>query len=121
MGALQDLKDNLIGTDEQNAVAQANLDKQAKQGSGLAKMLGGDDGQLGQAYVGTRLNMPSKTRLGKLSPEDARLLNNYDKSAEGVGARLKRDYGMKKGGKVSSASSRADGIAQRGKTKGRFV
>ena len=29
--------------------------------------------------------------------------------------------GMKKGGKVSSASSRADGIAQRGKTKGRIV
>ena len=27
----------------------------------------------------------------------------------------------KKGGKVSSASSRADGIAQRGKTKGRMV
>ena len=26
-----------------------------------------------------------------------------------------------KGGKVASASSRADGIAQRGKTKGRFV
>ena len=29
--------------------------------------------------------------------------------------------GMKKGGSVSSASSRADGIAQRGKTKGRIV
>ena len=28
---------------------------------------------------------------------------------------------MKKGGKVSSASARADGIAQKGKTKGRFV
>jgi hypothetical protein len=28
---------------------------------------------------------------------------------------------MKKGGKVSSASSRADGIAQRGKTKGRYL
>jgi hypothetical protein len=28
---------------------------------------------------------------------------------------------MKKGGKVYSASSRGDGIAQRGKTKGRFV
>ena len=28
---------------------------------------------------------------------------------------------MKKGGKVSSASQRADGIAQRGKTRGRFV
>ena len=28
---------------------------------------------------------------------------------------------MKKGGKVSSASSRADGCAVKGKTKGRFV
>jgi len=35
-------------------------------------------------------------------------------------AMMKRE-GMKKGGKVSSASSRADGIAQRGKTKGRIV
>jgi hypothetical protein len=34
----------------------------------------------------------------------------------------KDDYvPFKKGGKVSSASSRADGIAQRGKTKGRMV
>ena len=29
--------------------------------------------------------------------------------------------GMKKGGKVSSASKRADGIAQRGKTRGRMI
>ncbi len=29
--------------------------------------------------------------------------------------------GMKKGGKVSSASARADGCAQRGKTRGRIV
>jgi hypothetical protein len=29
--------------------------------------------------------------------------------------------GMKAGGKVKSASSRADGIAQRGKTKGRMI
>lgn len=28
---------------------------------------------------------------------------------------------MNKGGKVSSASKRADGIAQRGKTRGKFV
>jgi hypothetical protein len=28
--------------------------------------------------------------------------------------------GMKRGGKVSSASSRADGIAQRGKTRGKM-
>lgn len=30
-------------------------------------------------------------------------------------------YGMKKGGAVKSASKRADGIAQRGKTRGRMV
>jgi hypothetical protein len=33
----------------------------------------------------------------------------------------KSEMGMKKGGKVSSASKRADGCAQRGKTKGRMV
>jgi hypothetical protein len=36
-------------------------------------------------------------------------------------AAMPRAGGMKKGGKVSSASSRADGIAQRGKTRGKIV
>ena len=31
------------------------------------------------------------------------------------------DMGLRKGGKVSSASKRADGICKKGKTKGRFV
>lgn len=37
--------------------------------------------------------------------------------------RMNEDYddSYKKGGKISSASKRADGIAQRGKTKGRMV
>lgn len=35
--------------------------------------------------------------------------------------RESRGVEYKKGGKVSKASSRADGIAQKGKTKGRFV
>ena len=34
---------------------------------------------------------------------------------------MMKNEGYKKGGKVSSASSRGDGIAQRGKTKGRMV
>ena len=33
----------------------------------------------------------------------------------------KTPQGMKKGGKVSSASSRADGCAQRGKTRGKMI
>jgi hypothetical protein len=82
----------------------------------------------GGAYVGSRLNIPSKTRLGKLSPEDTRLLNEYDASPEGKLAKFERRngipsstkdnrMGMKKGGKVSSASKRADGCCIRGKTK----
>lgn len=36
-------------------------------------------------------------------------------------SKMRSEMGMKKGGKVSSASSRADGCATKGKTKGRFV
>ena len=36
-------------------------------------------------------------------------------------AQQKANQGMKKGGKVSSASKRADGIAVKGKTKGKMV
>jgi hypothetical protein len=39
----------------------------------------------------------------------------------GMGAALGKRMGMKKGGKVSSASKRADGCAIKGKTKGRMV
>ncbi len=72
----------------------------------------------GGAYVGSRLNMPSNTPVGKLSPEDTRL---YNKSKGKPASGPAKFMGMKKGGKVSSASKRADGCAQRGKTKGRMV
>jgi len=39
----------------------------------------------------------------------------------GTRTNYENEDGMKKGGKVSSASSRGDGIAQRGKTKGTMV
>lgn len=71
----------------------------------------------GGAYAGSRLNMPSNTRLGKLNAGDTALLNKYDASSEGVKAKMKRQYGMKQGGSVSSASKRADGCAIRGKTR----
>ena len=37
----RDIKNNILGTPEQNKVAQENLDKQAKSGSKLAKFFGG--------------------------------------------------------------------------------
>jgi hypothetical protein len=46
-----------------------------------------------------------------LNPEQKRMLE----------AQKKANVGMKKGGKVSSASKRADGIAVKGKTRGRMI
>jgi hypothetical protein len=63
--------------------------------AGPAQMQG-----LGQAMIG---NPQMAQNLGK------------------VGSATMGGMGMKKGGKVSSASSRADGCATKGKTKGRFV
>ena len=47
---------------------------------------------------------------GKISPA---------KVGQGYGLRFEKKFS--KGGKASSASKRADGIAQRGKTKGRML
>jgi len=42
-------------------------------------------------------------------------------TASDIEEEKKSKMGMKKGGKVSSASKRADGIATKGKTRGRMV
>jgi len=80
------IKEALLGTEEQNRQGQAELDKAAKSGSGLAKMLGGKE-------------KPEPPKPEAPKPEVKKA----------------------KGGSVSSASSRADGCAVRGKTKGKTV
>lgn len=55
-------------------------------------------------------------------PEDMRKALQYEKNKREAEAEMKRETrGMAKGGKVFSASKRADGIAQRGKTRGKLV
>jgi len=83
----------------------------------------------GGAYTGSRLNMPSNTRLGKMSAADTRLYNDSmskikeDRAVEAMAGKkpkkssIEAAYGMKSGGSVSSASKRADGCAIRGKTR----
>jgi len=58
--------------------------------------------------------------LGEEAMEAARSYGRLYKEGLGMkkGGKVKK---MKKGGTVSSASKRADGIAQRGKTKGRMI
>ena len=60
------LKENILGTDEQNKVAQANLDKQAAQGSKLAKALGGKPAQAPSAPVNQSQGPFNKKRGGKV-------------------------------------------------------
>ena len=84
------LKENILGTDEQNRIGQENLDLQARKGSRLAKFLGGSDQGM---YV------PEKEQPGgmpsiapKKSSEEFDLHKTVKKAA--------MDEGMKKGGKV---------------------
>lgn len=84
--------------------------------------------------VGDDINMMIGTPRGKMKEEYLekkynRPVYNYEqaKKAEDAAELLResrRGQGMKKGGvvkKTSSASKRADGIAQRGKTRGRII
>jgi hypothetical protein len=66
---------------------------------------------------------PDETKMSlseriKMSRERAREGTKTD--TRSVSERLRSAFGMASGGKVSSASSRADGIAQKGKTRGRM-
>jgi len=73
----------------------------------------------------------NKPFMFKPRPEDAQEANDARGSSIGGRDKFLGDQerleevndpkGFKKGGKVSSASKRADGIAQRGKTKGRML
>jgi hypothetical protein len=67
---------------------------------------------------------PKKSKLQAQNDVAKRMARGYAKAAEASATRATGSgasgFNFKKGGKVSSASSRADGIAQRGKTKGRI-
>lgn len=58
-------------------------------------------------------------REAREAKQDAATEKGYKEATKSD--RLKKVLPFKAGGKVSSASSRADGCAQRGKTKGRMV
>lgn len=66
-------------------------------------------------YSGGRKSAPAAPKSKFSDTGKSGRLNAFLKSIPG------NPFGMKKGGTVSSASKRADGIAQRGKTKGRIV
>ena len=75
----------------------------------------------GEGAMGKMLNPDKAAEIA--AEEQARAEAAAEQANMERQAKIAAEYsgGMKKGGKVKSASSRADGIAQRGKTKGRMV
>jgi hypothetical protein len=67
--------------------------------------------------------MSGEGLMGKLAASGAMgmLPRHIARNAQEEEDEKKKQPGMKKGGKVSSASKRADGCAVRGKTKGKMV
>lgn len=70
-------------------------------------------------YESDKSNWPLNPRKAAYAASDAG--EEAEREAQREATRGVRPKGMKSGGKVSSASKRADGIAQRGKTKGRMI
>ena len=64
-----------------------------------------------------RKNAALQQEVSELGDQYKREARGVEAPDDGIVSRLKSSVGMKKGG---SASSRADGIAKRGKTKGRM-
>jgi hypothetical protein len=69
----------------------------------------------GEGAMGQMLNPAEAAKIAAKEQEEreSRAMMASQARMKSAGA------GMKKGGKVSSASSRADGIAQKGKTRGK--
>ncbi len=101
----------------------------AMRGVALGASKAGDALKSGADTVADDVHMMLGTKRGKMKEEELqkkynRPSYNYDQREKSAAeAELRRESrGMKKGGVVkSSASKRADGCAQRGKTKGRMV
>ena len=74
----------------------------------------------GEGMMGRMLNPEKAAQIAQ--EEQARQMAAAEQANVERQAQIASEYGtgMKKGGKVKSASSRADGIAQRGKTRGKM-
>ena len=70
-----------------------------------------------------KANTLKDTDLESMNQSDfSKGLRNYGRMyKQGLGMKPSTDYEYSKGGKVGSASKRADGIAKRGKTRGKIV
>ena len=104
----------------------ANAINTIKSGSAGQVALGGQ-GPIGGSGALGLMNTSNPAQGLKLNSGDPGIYNQLLSQQKGFAAQLSglansgKSISFKKGGKVSSASKRADGIAMKGKTKGRIV
>jgi hypothetical protein len=106
------LYENVMGTPEQNRAAQERMDEAKKKKDRESIRTDRSPQYADSQMASTRKQLEEQAKAFK--PELDKASKDYDKATG-------KAKGMKKGGKVSSASSRGDGCAVRGKTKGRMV
>ena len=76
----------------------------------------------GEGMMGKMLNPEEHARIAKAEQDRQAMMEEQANAERQAQVKAQATGGMKKGGKVKSksASSRADGIAQRGKTRGKI-
>lgn len=76
----------------------------------------------GEGMMGKMLNPEEHARIAKAEQDRQAMMEEQANAERQAQVKSQVAGGMKKGGKVKSksASSRADGIAQRGKTRGKI-
>ena len=89
-GIMSSLKDNIIGTPEQNRIAQANMDKQAAGGSKTAKFLGGNPNNPTKPVAKkTGGKIKKMADGGSFSPEQESWLGGADRTDPFILARMR--------------------------------
>jgi len=108
------IKEGILGTDEQNAQAQALEDRIAAKDPNSPQAKYQRLMEFGMDLMGRKKREPV---------EESAAYNIGKGSAEALKQIKESKEGMKKGGKVkaSSASKRADGCCVKGKTKGKYL
>ena len=110
----------LVFNEDRNALKEPT-------GRKLARMVGNDDGGYGTSrsagarYAAGQAQNKVWRKGDKTVGESADDPTVRQARREAAAEERREARGMKKGGKVSSASSRADGCCTKGKTKGRMI
>jgi hypothetical protein len=109
--------ENVMGTPEQNAAAEKRMEERDKKNP---DSLPAKINKAAKAVTGKK-SEPEETNMGAgkhMYTQTMETIKTPKKDAGKNATENMKEYGMKKGG--MTASARADGIAQRGKTRGKM-